>query len=99
SGGLISSYGILTVNAGRLEKVELEYFGTLFERWQSQTNEYIEPPAPLKNYLKKNFSWALGEAGWYPDFATTAALATDFVQRGGAPETDGTIAIDMFFMK
>lgn len=99
SGGLISSYGILTINAGRLEKVELEYFGTLYERWQSQTHEYVEPPAPLKHYLKKNFSWALGEAGWYPDFTTTADLATDFVMRGGAPETDGTIAIDMFFMK
>ena len=99
SGGLISSYGILTINAGRLEGVALEYFGTLYERWQSQTNEYIEPPGPLKNYLKKNFSWALGEAGWYPDFGTTASLATDFVMRGGAPETDGTIAIDMYFMK
>ena len=100
SGGLISSYGILTINAGRLENVNLEYFGTLYDRWQAQTHEYIEPPAPLKNYLLKNdYSWALGEAGWYPDFQTTAALATDFVDRGGAPSTDGTIAIDMYFMK
>ena len=99
SGGLISSYGILTINAGRLEGVELEYFGTLYERWQRETGEYVEPPAQLKNYLKKDFSWALGEAGWYPDFQTTAGLATDFVARGGAPETDGTIAIDMYFMR
>jgi len=99
SGGLISSYGILTVEGGRLEGVELEYFGTLYDRWQTETGEYVEPPAPLKNYLLHDFSWALGEAGWYPDFATTAALATDFVGRGGAPDTDGTIAIDMFFMQ
>jgi hypothetical protein len=99
SGGLISSYGILTIEGGRLDGIDLEYFGTLYDRWQAETGDYVEPPAPLKNYMLHSYSWALGEAGWYPDFATTAALATDFVGRGGAPATDGTIAIDMFFMR
>jgi hypothetical protein len=98
SGGLISSYGIATFDKGRLAGISLEYFGTLFDRWQAATHEYVQPPAPLKNYLLKNLSWGLGEAGWYPDFPTTAQIAGDFVAKGGAPATDGTIAIDIQFM-
>ncbi len=98
SGGLISSYGIATFDNGKLASVNLEYFGTLFDRWQKATHEYVEPPAPLKNYLLKNLSWGLGEAGWYPDFPTTAKLAAGFVAKGGAPPTDGTIAVDTQFM-
>jgi hypothetical protein len=99
SGGLISSYGIVTFDGGRLAGMELEYFGTLFDRWQQSTHEYIEPPAPLKRYLKYDYSWGLGEAGWYPHFPRTAELAREFVAKGGAPQTDGTIAIDLKFTK
>ncbi len=100
SGGLISSYAIATFNDARLESIELEYFGTLFDRWQEESNgEYIEPPAPLKNYLKKDFSWGLGEAGWVPDFPTTAGLARMLVEKGGAPSTDGVIALDQQFVQ
>ena len=99
SGGLISSYAIATFNEGRLERVDLEYFGVLFDRWQAQTAEYVAPPAPLKQYLKQDYSWGLGEAGWYPDFPTTAALARSFVSKGGAPPTDGTIAIYLQFIQ
>ena len=100
SGGLISSYAIATFSEARLESIELEYFGTLFDRWQEGSGgEYIEPPTPLKNYLKKDFSWGLGEAGWYPDFPTTARLARMFVAKGGAPSTDGVIALDQQFVQ
>lgn len=99
SGGLISSYAIVTFDQGRLVSVEIEYFSRLFERWQEMSGgEYIEPPGPLRNYLKGDLSWGLGESGWYPDFPTTAELAQDFVQRAGVPGTDGTIAIDLKFI-
>ena len=65
SGGLISSYGIVTFTRGELTNISLEYFGTLYDRWQAATDgEYIEPPAPLKNNLLGDFSWGLGEAGY-----------------------------------
>ena len=100
SGGLISSYGIATFTNGNLGDMSFEYFEALFARWQGESGgEYVEPPAPLKNYLKQGYSWGLGEAGWYPDFPTTSQLAADFVQKGGAPATDGTIAIDTFFIR
>ena len=79
--------------------MELEYLGTLYDRWQRQSGgEYVAPPRPLQNYLKRDFSWGLGEAGWYPDFPTTAQLSRSFVTKGGAPPTDGTIAIDLKFI-
>lgn len=100
SGGLISSYGIATFANGELGEMEFEYFEALFERWQTASGgEYIAPPAPLANYLKQGYSWGLGEAGWFPDFPTTSELASDFVQRGGGPATDGTIAIDTYFIR
>lgn len=99
SGGLVSSYGIMTVDRGRLSDMKFEYFGTLFDRWQKASGEYIEPPTPLKNYLKHNYSWALGEAGWYPDFTTTASLATSFVEKGVPFDAAGTISIDLAFTR
>ncbi len=98
SGGLISSYGVVSFTDGRLGEIKVESFATLFDRWQESTGEYIEPPAPLKNYLKKDLSWALGEAGWYPDFPTTANLAREFTGKAGVAPTDGVIAIDLKFL-
>ncbi|HLF71283.1 MAG TPA: DUF4012 domain-containing protein [Dehalococcoidia bacterium] len=98
SGGLISSYGIVTFEKGKLLSMELEYFGTLYDRWQRRSDgEYIEPPASLKAHLLRSFSWALGEAGWYPDFPTTVGYSRDFVAKGGVAPTEGVIAIDLQF--
>jgi hypothetical protein len=99
SGGLISSYGIATFDQGNLNDMHFEYFEALYERWQDKTHEYVEPPTPLKQYLKQGYSWGLGEAGWYPDFPTTAQLAQGFVAKGGAAQTDGTIAFDTYFIR
>jgi hypothetical protein len=100
SGGLISSYGIATFTNGELNDMHFEYFEALFDRWQKQSGgEYVAPPAPLAHYLKQGYSWGLGESGWYPDFPTTANLALGFVQKGGGPTVDGTIAIDTYFIR
>ncbi len=98
SGGLISSYGIATFDNGSMGDIHFEYFEALYNRWQAATHEYVDPPAPLKQYLLHDYSWGLGEAGWFPDFPTTAGLASSFVQKGGAQATDGVIAIDLQFI-
>ena len=100
SGGLLSNYGIAVFDKGRISEIQFEYFVNLFRRWQEISGgEYIEPPKPLKNYLLRHVSFALGEAGWYPDFPTTATLAADFVYKGGALPVDGTIALDLQFVE
>ena len=100
SGGLISNYGVVTFDDGQVTSMQFEYFADLFRRWQQDSGrEYVEPPLPLKQYLLRDVSWALGEAGWYPDFPTTAGLATEFVEKGGVSAPDGTIAIDLQFVE
>lgn len=100
SGGLISNYGLVTFDDGRVSSMQFEYFGELFQRWQKDSGrEYVEPPVALKQYLLRDVSWALGEAGWYPDFPSTAELANSFVQKGGVSAPDGTIAIDLQFVE
>ncbi len=100
SGGLISNYGVATFNQGRIQDMQFEYFVALFDRWQkSSGGEYVAPPAPLKNYLLRDVSWGLGEAGWFPDFPQTSQLAQSFVYKGGTQQVDGTIAIDLQFVQ
>ena len=53
----------------------------------------------MKGHLLRHVSWALGEAGWWPDFPTTAELSTEFVYKGGAQPVDGTIALDLQFVE
>lgn len=100
SGGLISNYGVVTFDEGSVSSMEFEYFAELFQRWQQDSGrEYVEPPPALKQYLLRDVSWALGEAGWYPDFPSTAELANSFVRKGGTAASDGTIAIDLQFVE
>ena len=54
---------------------------------------------PSKATYLRHVSWALGEAGWWPDFPTTAKLSTEFVYKGGAAPVDGTIALDLQFVE
>ncbi len=99
SGGLISNYGLAAFEDGRLTAIQFEYFVNLFDRWQRLSGgAYVEPPAPLKRYLLREVSWGLGEAGWLPDFPTTARTAQRFVRLGGGPPVDGVIALDLRFV-
>jgi hypothetical protein len=69
------------------------------ERWQQQTGDYVEPPAPLKHFLLKDWSWNLALANWSPDFPTAALQALTFFELGsGAPQergVDGVLAINV----
>jgi hypothetical protein len=100
SGGLISNYGVATFDQGLITSLDFEYFVNLFDRWQEISGgEYVEPPRALQDYLLHDITWALGEAGWYPDFPTTAKLSNEFVEKGGVQPGVGTIAIDLQFVQ
>ncbi|MFQ6020140.1 MAG: DUF4012 domain-containing protein, partial [Dehalococcoidia bacterium] len=94
-GGLIGVYGLITFHRGRVEE---RFFGEVEEvihRWQERTGgEYIEPPAPLKRYLLRDWTWNFGVANWSPDFSVAARRALFFYDRSGADPVDGVIAID-----
>jgi len=96
TGGLISVYGLMTLRDGRIEEMSFEDAIAFGERWQERTSYYVEPPAPLKSYLLKDWSWNLALANWSPDFPTAARQALTFFELGGGTrEVDGVLAINV----
>jgi len=95
TGGLISVYGTMTLREGRVEDMAFADAIAFGENWQRQTHEYVEPPAPLKHYLLKDWSWSLDLANWSPDFPTAARQAQLFFEKGGGHPVDGVIAVNV----
>jgi hypothetical protein len=95
TGGLISVYGVVTLRDGRVEEMFFADAIAFSENWEKTTHEYVEPPAPLKNYLLKDFSWSLDLANWSPDFPTAAQQAQVFFEKGGGRPVDGVIGINV----
>ena len=95
TGGLISVYGVVTLRDGRVEDMSFADAIAFSEAWQARTHEYVEPPAALKNYLLKDWSWSLDVANWSPDFPTAAQQAELFFEKGGGRPVDGVIGINV----
>ncbi len=94
TGGLISVYGVIAVQEGRIEEMTFEDAVAFGDRWM-EAGHYVEPPGPLANYLLKDWSWNLALANWSPDFPTTARQAQWFFEAGGGQVVDGVIAINV----
>ena len=95
TGGLVSVIGTLRVEDGRIEELEFEDAVEFSRRWRLSTGTYVEPPAPLQQYLLKDFSWNLAVSSWSPDFPTSAAAAERFFELGGGFPVDGVIGINV----
>ena len=95
TGGLVSVVGTVTVTDGHVDELDLRDAVQFGEDWMRRTGEYVEPPAPLRNYLLKDQSWNLAVSNWSPDFPSSARTAQRFFERGGGPPTDGVIALDV----
>lgn len=102
-GGLIGVYGVVTVQGGRVTHREFDTPADLTDRWQAMTGgQYVEPPAPLKRYLLRDYTWSLGVANWSPHFPAAARQAMAFYELAGGARTaghppepvDGVIAVD-----
>ena len=94
-GGLIGVYGLVTLEGGALIESRFADAGDVIAEWQERSGgEYIEPPAPLKRYLLRDWTWNLALSNWSPDFPTAARQALFFFERGGGPSVDGVIAMD-----
>ncbi|MGA2286182.1 MAG: DUF4012 domain-containing protein [Dehalococcoidia bacterium] len=94
TGGLISVYGVVTLNQGHVQDMSFDDAVAFNDRWQAM-HEYVEPPAPLKEYLLKDWSWGLDLANWSPDFPTAAQQAQFFYEKGGGGPVDGVIGINV----
>lgn len=94
TGGYVEAYGLLTFDRGHL--VSSEFQDT--ELADSQLSGHVEPPAPIKTYLKEK-SWYLRDVSWSGDFSTTAARAAWFVEKELTVTVDGVIGIDLEYLK
>lgn len=91
TGGFWGSYGILTLERGKITKLFTDDIYHLDSEVIGKLK--IEPPAPIKKYLNVNY-WYLRDANWSPDFPTSANEALRFYKlEGGKEKIDGVIAI------
>ncbi len=95
TGGLISVYGVVTLDQGHVKEMSFDDAVAFNDRWRATSHEYVQPPTPLKDYLLKDWSWGLDLANWSPDFPTAAQQAEVFYQKGGGGPVDGVIGINV----
>jgi hypothetical protein len=95
SGGFIGTYGLVTFDQGRMTKSEFR--NTLLLDFTPGL-PYVEPPTGLKNHLLgTKYSWQLADAGWSPDFPTSAQEALQlYTLESGDSQVDGVIALDTY---
>lgn len=94
TGGFIGSFAVITFEKGRL----LDFIVEDVYSADGQLKGHVDPPPALEKYL--------GEAGWYlrdsnfsPDFPTSAQQAEWFLEKEIGQNVDGTIGINLNFIK
>jgi hypothetical protein len=95
SGGFIGTYGLVTFDQGRITKSQ---FQNTLPLDFTPGLPYVEPPTGLKNHLLgTEYSWQLADAGWSPDFPTSAQEALKlYTLESGDSQVDGVIALDTY---
>jgi hypothetical protein len=92
SGGLIGSYGLIAFDKGKITERRFLSVSPLDGK-----NDYpfVRPPQELANYLLgPTQSWQLADAGWSPDFPTSAQDALRlYTNESGDTRIDGVLAI------
>lgn len=99
AGGLVSVVGTVQLDHGHINDMQFQDAVQFGYDWMDRTHDYVEPPAPLKQYLLKDTSWNLAVSNWSPDFPTSARSARRFWELGGGQHVDGVIAIDVIALE
>jgi hypothetical protein len=95
SGGLIGSYGIIAFDRGRITERRFQNVSPL----DGKTDyPFARPPQELADYLLgPTQSWQLADAGWSPDFPTSAQDALRlYTNESGDARIDGVFAITTY---
>lgn len=91
TGGFLGSYARVSFTDGYLDSVKVEDIYVP----DGQLPGYVEPPAPIKQYLNSN-GWLLRDSNWNPDFSQAAPVIEWFFKQGKEPEADGVVAVNLF---
>jgi hypothetical protein len=95
-GGLIAAFATPRFTDGMLRDVTFRDILSVDRRDQKV---YVQPPQPLSDHLLNKFTWQVADAGWWPDFATSAAEARRMYKlETGDGDFQGTIAFTPEFV-
>ncbi len=93
-GGFIGSYGIVTVQNGQMDKMQIN---DVYDA-DGQLKQKIDPPYGLKRYLGAS-NWFLRDSNFDVDYPRNAVQAAQFLKLETGQSVDGVIAIDTSFLK
>lgn len=94
TGGFIGSFGLLTLDKGKIADLEIEDVYSA----DGHLKGHVEPPPSLKKYLGEA-GWYLRDSNWDPDFPTTAVRAAWFLEKEIGRTVDGVIGINLNFVQ
>lgn len=87
TGGFIGSYGIISLDDGKVRKMFLD---DVFNP-DGQLKEKVVPPTPIQ---KISTAWSLHDSNWFFDFPTSAKKAAWFYEKTGGPTVSGVVAFN-----
>src|SRR3990167_7705463 len=93
-GGFIGSYGILSLNKGKIEDFSIH---DVYEA-DGQLTGHVEPPYPIRRYLP-SVHWYLRDSNFDLNFPSVASSAAFFLFEETGQKVDGVIGIDVSLVK
>lgn len=93
-GGFIGSYGLLTLDQGRVKEFTMH---DVYDA-DGRLTAHVEPPYGLRRYLGASH-WFLRDSNFAIDFPQNARQAATFLQLETGKTVDGVIAVDTSFLK
>src|SRR5207253_10944470 len=92
-GGFVGAVGTITFSAGTPAAVEVRGEEALDGRYGQR---FAIPPALGRRLSFPNDSLDIGDAGWDPDYPTSAQLSEQMYRSATGRAVDGTIAVDPY---
>lgn len=93
-GGFIGSYGLLTLNKGKIVSFSIH---DVYDA-DGQLRGHIEPPFVLRRYLP-SAHWYLRDSNFSVDFLKNASQVAFFLQLETGQQIDGVVGVDLSFVK
>jgi hypothetical protein len=93
-GGFIGSYGILPIQNGQMEKLQIN---DVYDA-DGQLKQKIDPPYGLRRYLGAS-NWYLRDSNYDLDYSRNAVQAAQFLKLETGQSVDGVIAVDTTFLR
>ena len=85
TGGFLGSYAYVVFRNGKIAEFTVD---DIYNP-DGQLQGYVEPPAPIKNYLYQAGGWHLRDSNWNPNFPEAAQTMAWFFERGVYQQIDG----------